>query len=429
MKIIQLVHAREILDSRGNPTVEADVVLFDGSMGRAAAPSGASTGKYEALELRDGGKHYMGKGVSMAVQNVNKHISPLLVGESAAETQHIDNILIAADGTPNKEKLGANAILAVSLAAAKAAAAADGMELFEHIGGREASVLPVPMMNILNGGAHAANNVDIQEFMIMPVGARSFSQGLRWCAEVYHTLAGILRAEGLSTSVGDEGGFAPNLPSDEAAIEYIIKAIEKAGRKPGKDFVLAIDAAASEWALPEGGYRKPKSGQSYTTEELVAYWEKLALSWPIASLEDALGEEDWQGWQVLTRAIGSKVQLVGDDLFVTNTARLQKGIEQGCGNAILIKPNQIGTLSETLAAITMAHKAGYRVVVSHRSGETEDTTIADLAVATGAGQIKTGAPARSERVAKYNRLLRIEELLGSSAIWPGESCLAKTDQK
>ncbi|MGD9560481.1 MAG: phosphopyruvate hydratase [Oscillospiraceae bacterium] len=422
MKSIQEIKAREIIDSRGNPTVQADVVLSGGAFGIAAVPSGASTGKFEALELRDGGERYLGKGVLKAVANVNGPIAELLAGKDAGDTAGIDRAMLAADGTENKAKLGANAILAVSLAAAWAASAADGMSLYEKIGGSSAVTLPVPMMNILNGGAHAGNNVDIQEFMVMPVGAPSFKEGLRWCTEVYHTLAGLLKAEGLATAVGDEGGFAPSLPGDEEAIAYIIKAIEKAGYKPGQDFVLAIDAAASEWEQDGGGYLQPKSGKAFTTDEMIAYWEGLCSRWPIASLEDALGEEDWDGWKKLTTALGSKVQLVGDDLFVTNTKRLQKGIEMGCGNAILIKLNQIGSLTETLEAIEMAHKAGFCAVVSHRSGETEDTTIADLAVGTNCGQIKTGAPARSERVAKYNRLLRIEEQLGSAATWPGKDC-------
>lgn len=425
MKTIQSIHAREVIDSRGNPTVQADVTLTDGSFGTAMVPSGASTGKFEALELRDGGTRYGGKGVQQAVGNVNTIIAPLLKGADAADTTAIDTAMLDADGTENKEKLGANAILAVSLAAAKAAGAADSTPLYKKIGGEAAVTLPVPMMNILNGGAHAGNNVDIQEFMVMPVGAKSFAEGLRWCTEVYHTLAGILKAEGLATAVGDEGGFAPNLASDETAIQYIIKAIEKTGYRPGEDFVLAIDAAASEWALPEGGYLQPKSGKKFTTDEMIAYWEDLASRWPIASLEDALGEEDWAGWRKLTEALGSKLQLVGDDLFVTNVKRLKKGIDEGCANAILIKLNQIGSLSETLAAINMAHKAGFKTVVSHRSGETEDTTIADLAVATNAGQIKTGAPARSERVAKYNRLLVIEEELAGSAKYPGKACFGK----
>ena len=422
MKQIEIVKAREVLDSRGNPTVEADVILADGSFGTAIVPSGASTGKFEALELRDGGSRYLGKGVQKAVQNVNTKIAALLKGKNALELGALDKAMIEADGTENKENLGANAILAASLAAAKAAAASEKKPLYALLGGDKATTLPVPMMNILNGGAHASNNVDIQEFMVMPVGAANFAEGLRWCTEVYHTLAALLKAEKLSTSVGDEGGFAPSLPGDEVAIQYILKAVEKAGYKAGEDFVLAIDAAASEWALPEGGYRQPKSGKAYTTDEMVAYWQDLVSRYPIASLEDGLGEEDWDGWKKLTQAIGSKVQLVGDDLFVTNTKRLKRGIDEGCSNAILIKLNQIGSLSETLETIEMAHKAGFKTVISHRSGESEDTTIADLAVAVNAGQIKTGAPARSERVSKYNRLLRIEEELGASAQWPGKNC-------
>ncbi len=422
MKNIQTVHAREVVDSRGNPTVQADVTLSGGAFGTASVPSGASTGKFEAVELRDGGSRYMGKGVLTAVNNVNDTIAVLLAGQDAGEMVTVDRIMIEADGTANKGKLGANAILAVSLAAAQAAAVADGMELYEKIGGQAAQPLPVPMMNILNGGAHAANNIDIQEFMIMPVGAPNFAEGLRWCAEVYHTLAKILKAEGLATAVGDEGGFAPNLASDEDALGYIARAIDKAGYKLGEDFVLAMDAAASEWEKDEGGYHQPKSGKDFTTDEMIAYWEDLVSRWPISSLEDALGEEDWDGWKKLTAAIGGKVQLVGDDLFVTNTQRLERGIREGCGNAILIKLNQIGSLSETLAAIEMAQQAGFKTIVSHRSGETEDVTIADLAVGTNAGQIKTGAPARSERVAKYNRLLRIEEQLGDEAKWPGKDC-------
>ncbi len=422
MKNIKEIRAREVLDSRGNPTVQADVWLSGGAFGTAMVPSGASTGKFEALELRDGDERYGGKGVRKAVKHVNEAIAMLLAGQDAGDLAALDKRMIEADGTENKAKFGANAILAVSLAAAKAGAEADNMPLYEKLAGGEMGCLPVPMMNILNGGAHAANNVDIQEFMVMPVGAKNFRQGLRWCAEVYHTLAGLLKGEGLATAVGDEGGFAPNLPSDEEAIAYIIKAIEKAGYKPGQDFVLAIDAAASEWQREGGGYRQPKSGKSFTAAQLVEYWADLCARWPIASLEDGLGEEDWEGWKLLTDTLGKKVQLVGDDLFVTNTARLEKGIKEGCANAILIKLNQIGTLTETLAAIEMAQKAGYKAVISHRSGETEDTTIADLAVATGAGQIKTGAPARSERVAKYNRLLNIEEQLGQHAAWPGKKC-------
>lgn len=424
MRNIESIRAREILDSRGNPTVQADVTLALGAFGTAMVPSGASTGKFEALELRDGGSRYLGKGVEAAVANVNGPIAALLMGKDAGDTAAIDKAMLDADGTENKAKFGANAILAVSLAAARAAASCDGKDLYEKIGGSQASTLPVPMMNVLNGGAHATNNVDIQEFMIMPVGAKSFKEGLRWCAEVYQTLAKILKSEKLATAVGDEGGFAPSLPSDEAAIQYLIKAIEAAGYKPEKDFVLAIDAAASEWVTESGTYHQPKSGKEYSVDEMIAYWEDLVDRYPIASLEDALGEEDWDGWKKLTKKLGKKVQLVGDDLFVTNTKRLKRGIDEGAGNAILIKLNQIGSLSETLEAIEMAHKAGFRAVVSHRSGETEDTTIADLAVATGAGQIKTGAPARSERVAKYNRLLVIEEQLGTDAKWPGKNCFA-----
>lgn len=421
MRTIKAITAREVIDSRGNPTVQAEVALAGGAAGSAMVPSGASTGKFEALELRDGGSRYGGKGVLKAVENVNGPITSLLLGSDAGDIRGNDEAMIAADGTENKAKFGANAILAVSLAAARAAAACDGMPLYEKLGGATAATLPVPMMNVLNGGAHATNNIDIQEFMVMPVGAPSFKEGLRWCAEVYHSLAGILKAEGHTTAVGDEGGFAPSLADDEEAIKYLIKAIEKAGYKPGDDFVLAIDAAASEWQAP-GGYRQPKSGKSFTTDEMIAYWEGLCARWPIASLEDALGEDDWEGWKKLTEALGHKLQLVGDDLFVTNTRRLEKGIQMGCGNAILIKLNQIGSLTETLDAIKMAHQAGFNAVVSHRSGETEDTTIADLAVATGAGQIKTGAPARSERVAKYNRLLAIEDALGQRAAWPGRAC-------
>ena len=426
MKSIQSVKAREVIDSRGNPTVQADVILSDGAFGTAMVPSGASTGKFEALELRDGGARFGGKGVQKAVGHVNKEIAELLAGRDASNLSDIDRLMLEADGTENKAHFGANAILAVSLATARAAAAADRMPLHEKIGGSGAGTLPVPMMNILNGGAHAANNIDIQEFMVMPVGAKNFAEGLRWCTEVYHTLAGLLKAEGLATAVGDEGGFAPSLADEEAALDYILKAVQKAGYTPGEDFVLAIDAAASEWAQDAGGYRLPKSGKSFSSDELIAYWEGLCTRYPIASLEDALGEEDWAGWQKLTASLGGKLQLVGDDLFVTNTGRLEKGIREGCGNAILIKLNQIGSLSETLAAIEMAQKAGFGVIVSHRSGETEDTTIADLAVATGAGQIKTGAPARSERVAKYNRLLNIEEALGDRAVWPGKNCFPKT---
>ncbi|MDO5547203.1 MAG: phosphopyruvate hydratase [Eubacteriales bacterium] len=418
---IEQVIGREIMDSRGNPTVEAEVILADGTVGRGMAPSGASTGVFEALELRDGDAgRYLGKGVSKAVENINTVIAQTLVGMDASDIYAIDAAMIAADGTKDKSKLGANAILAVSIAAARAAAAALEQPLYRFLGGVSGNRLPVPMMNILNGGAHAANTVDVQEFMIMPVGAPSFKEALRWCAEVFHALAALLKAEGLATSVGDEGGFAPNLASDEEAIQYILNAIQKAGYEPGKDFMLAMDAASSEWKGEKAGeYVLPKAGTKYTSEQLIEHWKQLVDKYPIISIEDALDEEDWEGWKLLTKTLGDRVQLVGDDLFVTNTERLSKGIELGCGNAILIKLNQIGSVSETLEAIKMAHKAGYTAVTSHRSGETEDTTIADLAVALNTCQIKTGAPSRTERVAKYNQLLRIEEQLGASAVYPG----------
>ncbi len=419
---IKNVVGREILDSRGNPTVEAEVTLENGIVGRGSAPSGASTGSFEALELRDGDSaRYGGKGVSKAVQNINTVIAAAVKGMDSTNTAEIDRKLIETDGTKEKSALGANAILAVSLAAARAGANALHLPLYRFIGGVNAQTLPVPMMNILNGGAHAANNVDIQEFMIMPVGAPSFKEGLRRCAEVFHKLASILKEKGLSTSVGDEGGYAPNLGTDEEAIELILEAVKKAGYKPYDDFVLAIDAASSEWKTANG-YLLPKHKTKYISDELIAFWKGLCEKYPIRSIEDALGEDDWQGWEKLTHELGDKVQLVGDDLFVTNTERLQKGIELHCGNSILIKLNQIGSLTETLDAIKMAHNAGYTAIVSHRSGETEDTTIADLAVALNAGQIKTGAPSRSERVAKYNQLLRIEEDLGRSAYFPGIKC-------
>ncbi|MBQ1868105.1 MULTISPECIES: phosphopyruvate hydratase [Selenomonas] len=423
LKIMQVI-GREIIDSRGNPTVEAEVVLADGTIGRAAAPSGASTGEFEALELRDGDKSkFGGKGVSKAVANVNEIIAPALVGADASDGYALDAIMFELDGTEDKSKLGANAILAVSLAAAKAAAKADDIPLYRYFGGINGNQLPVPMMNILNGGAHASNSVDTQEFMIMPAGAPSFREALRWSTEVFHALQSLLKKEGETTAVGDEGGFAPNLKSDEDAIEHILQAIKDAGYEPGRDFVLAMDAAASEWKSDKGKgfYKQPKSGREYTSDELIAHWESLVDKYPIYSIEDGLDEEDWDGWQKMTEKLGHKVQLVGDDLFVTNTKRLKKGIELGCGNSILIKLNQIGSLSETLEAIKMAHKAGYTAIVSHRSGETEDTTIADLAVALNTAQIKTGAPSRSERVAKYNQLLRIEEQLGSSAVYPGKN--------
>ncbi len=413
------IKGREILDSRGNPTVECVVRLSGGDVGRAAVPSGASTGQFEAHELRDGdSSRYGGKGVLAAVQNITKTIAPALYGMDGANIRAIDRALVELDGTENKRSLGANATLGVSLACARAACRALGLPLYRYLGGVRADTLPVPMMNILNGGAHASNNVDIQEFMIMPVGAASFSEGLRWCAQVYHSLGSLLRARGLSTGVGDEGGFAPDLSSDSEAIELIIEAVEGAGFEMHTDFMLALDAAASEWTA-EYGYRLPKLGRSYDTDSLISYWQDLLGRYPICSLEDPLGEEDFIGWASLTEKLGSKAMLVGDDLFVTNTERLRQGIELRAGNAILIKVNQIGTLSESLDAIELAKKAGFRTIISHRSGETEDTTIADLAVAVNAGYIKTGAPCRSERVAKYNQLLRIEEQLGCSARYGG----------
>ena len=418
---IEKVIGREIIDSRGNPTVEAEVWLADGTVGRGAAPSGASTGEFEALELRDGDKgRFGGKGVSKAVENINTVINAALVGLDAADTYAVDAAMLQADGTKDKSNLGANAILAVSIAAARAAAASLELPLYRFLGGVSGNKLPVPMMNILNGGAHAANTVDVQEFMIMPAGAPTFREGLRWCTEVFHALQALLKDKGLATSVGDEGGFAPDLASDEEAIQYILAAIEKAGYQPGRDFVLAMDAASSEWkGSKKGEYKLPKCGKVFTSEELVAHWKQLVEKYPIYSIEDGLDEEDWEGWQQMTKELGGKVQLVGDDLFVTNTERLAKGIGLGCGNSILIKLNQIGSVSETLEAIKMAHKAGYTAIASHRSGETEDTTIADLAVALNTCQIKTGAPSRSERVAKYNQLLRIEEELGGAAQYPG----------
>ena len=422
---IEKVYGREIIDSRGNPTVEAEVTLADGTVGRAASPSGASTGEFEALELRDGDKsRYLGKGVQTAVENINTVINNTLIGMDASDTYAIDQAMIQLDGTKDKSNLGANAILAVSLAAAKAVATSLDIPLYRFLGGVNGTELPVPMMNILNGGAHASNSVDTQEFMIMPAGAPSFREGLRWCTEVFHALQKLLKEEGQTTAVGDEGGFAPNLESDEDTIEHILKAIKNAGYEPGKDFVLAMDAASSEWKDKEKGkgfYLQPKSGKRFTSDELIAHWESLVDKYPIYSIEDGLDEEDWEGWQRMTAKLGGKVQLVGDDLFVTNTERLKKGIEMGAGNSILIKLNQIGSLSETLDAIKMAHKAGYTAIVSHRSGETEDTTIADLAVALNARQIKTGAPSRSERVAKYNQLLHIEENLGDAAVYPGKA--------
>ena len=419
---IEKVIGREILDSRGNPTVEAEVTQVDGTTARGTAPSGASTGEFEALELRDGDKaRYLGKGVTKAVENINTIINETITGMDASDLYAVDKAMIAADGTKDKSKLGANAILAVSIATARAAATALDIPLYRFLGGVSGTRLPVPMMNILNGGAHATNTVDTQEFMIMPVGAPSFKEALRWCAEVFHSLAKILKAKGLATSVGDEGGFAPNLSSDDETIETILEAVKAAGYEPGKDFMIAMDAASSEWKSEKGKgfYHQPKSGRDFTSDELIQHWADLVEKYPIISIEDALDEEDWEGWQKLTAKLGGKVQLVGDDLFVTNTERLKKGIELGCGNSILIKLNQIGSVSETLEAIQMAHNAGYTAISSHRSGETADTTIADLAVALNTCQIKTGAPSRSERVAKYNQLLRIEEELGDSAVYPG----------
>lgn len=417
---IEKVVGREILDSRGNPTVEAEVTLIDGTVSRGTAPSGASTGEFEALELRDGDKsRYLGKGVSKAVENINTVINDTITGMDASDIYAVDKAMIEADGTKDKSNLGANAILAVSIATARAATTALDIPLYRFLGGISGNRLPVPMMNILNGGAHAANTVDVQEFMIMPVGAPSFKECLRWCAEVFHALAALLKSKGLATSVGDEGGFAPDLASDEEAIQYILEAVKNAGYEPGKDFMIAMDAASSEWkGSKKGEYVLPKAGTKFTSAELIEHWKKLVEKYPIISIEDALDEEDWEGWQQLTKELGDKVQLVGDDLFVTNTERLAKGIELGCGNSILIKLNQIGSVSETLEAIKMAHKAGYTAISSHRSGETADTTIADLAVALNTCQIKTGAPSRSERVAKYNQLLRIEEELGDSAVYP-----------
>ena len=419
---IESVIGREILDSRGNPTVEAEVTLWDGTVATGTAPSGASTGEFEALELRDGDKaRYLGKGVTKAVENINTVISDAIIGMDAFDTYAVDKAMIDADGTKDKSKLGANAILAVSIAVARAAAKALDIPLYRFLGGSNANRLPVPMMNILNGGAHADSAVDTQEFMIMPVGAPSFKEGLRWCAEVFHTLKKLIKDMGDVTAVGDEGGFAPNnLKSDEEAIEKILEAIKAAGYEPGKDFMIAMDAASSEWKSEKGKgfYKQPKSGKEFTSDELIAHWESLVDKYPIISIEDGLDEEDWEGWQKMTAKIGNKVQLVGDDLFVTNTERLAKGIELGAGNSILIKLNQIGSVSETLEAIKMAHNAGYTAIASHRSGETADTTIADLAVALNTCQIKTGAPSRSERVAKYNQLLRIEEALGDAAVYP-----------
>src|ERR1700742_3576865 len=420
MSQIEHVHARQILDSRGNPTVEVELSLRSGSWGRAAVPSGASTGEFEATELRDGGSEWMGKGVMRAVENVNGEIATAVRGQDASSQAALDRVLIDLDGTPNKSRLGANAILGVSLAAAHAAAAEERLPLWRYLGGEGAHVLPVPMMNVLNGGAHADNSVDFQEFMVVPVGAATFSEGLRYGAEVFHALKKTLHDKGLGTTVGDEGGFAPNLESNEAALELLVAGIAAAGYKVGEDVAIALDPATSE--IYEGGvYDLEHEGRKLSAAELAAYWGELAGKYPILSIEDGMDEEDWDGWKALTDAIGDRVQLVGDDLFVTNVERLKRGIDAGVANSILIKVNQIGTLTETLDAIATARAAGYTAVMSHRSGETEDTTIADLAVATGCGQIKTGAPSRSDRVAKYNQLLRIEEALGGSAEFPGRS--------
>ena len=422
--IIQNIIGREILDSRGNPTVEVEVILESGIIGRASVPSGASTGIYEAHELRDGDQgRYLGKGVSKAVENIRSDIAPALIGKNVLEQTRIDEIILDLDGTPNKSRLGANAILGVSLACAKAAAASQGISLYRYVGGMNAKTLPVPMMNILNGGAHASNNVDIQEFMIMPISAGSWKEALRRCAEVFHTLKVILKENKIPvTGVGDEGGYAPMLKQDEDALALIVAAIERAGYKPGDDFMIAIDAASSEWYEEEQGvYRLPKAGKVLSKKQMVQMWKRLSEKYPIISLEDGMAETDWEGWTMLTKALGSKMQLVGDDLFVTNTQRLKQGIESGIGNSILIKVNQIGTLTETLDAIAMANRAGYTAIISHRSGETEDATIADLSVALNAGQIKSGAPSRSDRVAKYNQLLRIEEELGDRAQYPGKA--------
>ena len=427
--IIKTVRSREILDSRGNPTVEVDVVTESGVLGRASVPSGASTGAFEAVELRDGDKkRYQGKGVLKAVENVNKLIAPAVQGISVFNQRLIDNTMLELDGTDNKAKLGANAILGVSLAVAKAAALTRNESLFTYLGGLNSHVLPVPMMNVMNGGKHADSNLNLQEFMIMPIGASSFREALQWCADVYHTLKSLLKADGLSTAVGDEGGFAPDLESDEAALEYLVKAIEKAGFKPGKDFVLAMDPAMTELyeeakKIDKDGYYFWKTGEFRTTDEMIDFWEDLVNKYPIASLEDGLAEEDWEGWAKLNERLGDKIQLVGDDLFVTNTSRLVKGIEKKAANSILIKVNQIGTLTETMDAMETARLAGFTSVVSHRSGETEDAYIADIAVALNAGQIKTGAPARTDRVAKYNQLLRIEEELGERATYLGKDAI------
>lgn len=422
MAIIQTIHAREILDSRGNPTVEVEVVLEDGSTARAAVPSGASTGAFEAAELRDEGKRYLGKGVESAVKNVNEKISPIICGFDAQDQRLIDDEMIALDGTKNKSKLGANAILGVSLAAARAAAESSDLSFFKYIGGPTAHTLPVPMMNILNGGAHADTNVDIQEFMVAPIGAPTFKESLRWGAEIYHSLKSVLKKQGLATSIGDEGGFAPNLGSNRAALDLILEAVEKAGFKPGKEIALAMDVAATEFH-EKGVYNF--EGKKLTSDEMISYYAELVSAYPLVSIEDPLDEDDWDGWKKMSSQLGSKIQIVGDDLFVTNPERLSRGIENQTANALLVKVNQIGTLTETMDAVALAHRSGYRSMMSHRSGETEDTTIADLAVALECGQIKTGAPARSERVAKYNQLLRIEEELADAAIYAGRNAFPR----
>ena len=422
MAIIETIHAREILDSRGNPTVEVEVVLEDGSTARAAVPSGASTGAFEAAELRDEGKRYLGKGVENAVKNVNEKIAPIICGFDAQDQRLIDDEMIALDGTKNKSKLGANAILGVSLASARAAAESSDLSFFKYIGGPTAHTLPVPMMNILNGGAHADTNVDIQEFMVAPIGAATFKESLRWGAEIYHSLKSVLKKQGLATSIGDEGGFAPNLASNRAALDLILEAVEKAGFKPGKEIALAMDVAATEFH-EKGKYNF--EGKQLTSDEMISYYTDLVSSYPLVSIEDPLDEDDWDGWKKMTAQLGSKIQIVGDDLFVTNPERLSRGIENQTANALLVKVNQIGTLTETMDAVALAHRSGYRSMMSHRSGETEDTTIADLAVALECGQIKTGAPARSERVAKYNQLLRIEEELADAAIYAGRNAFPR----
>ena len=422
MAIIEALGAREILDSRGNPTVEVEVLLEDGTVGRAAVPSGASTGAFEAVELRDGAKRYLGKGVEQAIKNVVEVIAPEVVGLDAQDQRLVDQTMIDLDGTKNKAKLGANSILGVSLAVAKASAEHADLSLFKYVGGNNAHVLPVPMMNILNGGAHADTNVDIQEFMVAPIGADSFKESLRWGAEIYHSLKSVLKKRGLATSIGDEGGFAPNLDSNRAALDLILEAVEGAGFKPGKEIALAMDVAATEFHK-DGKYSF--EGKQLSASEMIAYYASLVASYPIVSIEDPLDEDDWAGWEAITTELGSKIQLVGDDLFVTNPERLAKGIAANTANALLVKVNQIGSLTETLDAVEMAHRAGYRSMMSHRSGETEDVTIADLAVATNCGQIKTGAPARSERVAKYNQLLRIEEELGEGARYAGRGAFPR----